>query len=436
MESQAVAAEGLVASIAAARTALADDRLAAGGLDGLNSIELIGVAQQLDQLARRVEAAQRTVAAAVSGSAGYRDDGHRNAGAWMRAATRCSRSESLCRSRGAELLDRMPMLAAAVTEDRVPVAHLRLIGGVYANPRVADAFVAADEWVTELAVTADHDTIRRALEMWEQLADFDGAHQRAEDAHDDRTAALSRVGDEFHLSARCGLTQGELLKEILAHFVEAEYRADVDQAREHITVRPVNAGDLPRTSAQRRFDALFAIFGAAASAPVDGKTPDINVHIVADLATVETAVAAASTGVLDASRIDPQTGRCEFLDGTPVPFGDLVSAVLIGRLRRVVFDTSGVVIDLGRSARLFTGSARLAALLQGLRCIWPGCGQQHHLQVDHTHPHARGGPTSQRNADLMCGHHNRFKHHGHAIRRAPDGTWHLYRPDGTEIAAA
>ena len=71
-------------------------------------------------------------------------------------------------------------------------------------------------------------------------------------------------------------------------------------------------------------------------------------------------------------------------------------------------------------------------MLQGLRCIWPGCGQHHHLQIDHADPHSAGGATNQDNADLACGHHNRFKHHGYTTRRAPNGTWHTYRPDGTE----
>lgn len=75
-------------------------------------------------------------------------------------------------------------------------------------------------------------------------------------------------------------------------------------------------------------------------------------------------------------------------------------------------------------------------MLQGLRCIWPGCGQHHHLQIDHADPHSAGGATNQDNADLACGHHNRFKHHGYTTRRAPNGTWHIYRPDGTKITAA
>lgn len=436
MASQAGPVETLKASIEAARVALGEGELAAAHLDALGNGELIDVAQQLERLARRVEAAQRHVTAAAQRSGEFRADGHRNTSAWLRATTRCSRAESVARSRSAALLEHLPQLAAAVADDRVPSAHLRSVAATFANPRVIDALVAADEWVTEHAVTLDHDLFRQMLERWEQLADFDGAHQRADEAHHGRMAQLSRVGDEYHLRARCGITQGKLLEEILAHFADAEYQFDVDQARQTITERPVGRDDLARTARQRRFDALLAIFEAGASAPVDGRVPNIDVHVVADLATVEAALAAVTTGHLDSSRVDPAAGRCEFLDGTPLPWTDLATAALLGRLRRVVFDNAGVVIDLGRAGSLFSGSARRAALLQGLRCRWPGCGQTHHTQVDHRDPRSNGGPTTQVNADILCGHHNRWKHRGYAVRRDPSGRWHVHRLDGTQITAA
>ena len=33
----------------------------------------------------------------------------------------------------------------------------------------------------------------------------------------------------------------------------------------------------------------------------------------------------------------------------------------------------------------------------------------------------------------MCGHHNRWKTHGYRTVRRNDGTWDIYRPDGTRI---
>ena len=47
--------------------------------------------------------------------------------------------------------------------------------------------------------------------------------------------------------------------------------------------------------------------------------------------------------------------------------------------------------------------------------------------------YADQGPTSLDNSGLLCERHHTKVHHGFRIQRDPDGTWHTYRPDGTEI---
>ena len=82
--------------------------------------------------------------------------------------------------------------------------------------------------------------------------------------------------------------------------------------------------------------------------------------------------------------------RCETITGVPISTRDAVIASFMGHVRRVVIDSSGRVIDLGRKRR-FTGAARDAVLLDGRRCMWPGCGRaSSRNQIDHTHEHARG----------------------------------------------
>jgi hypothetical protein len=54
----------------------------------------------------------------------------------------------------------------------------------------------------------------------------------------------------------------------------------------------------------------------------------------------------------------------------------VLAAALTGHVRRVVFDVAGVVIDLGRRSRLFTGSSRDAVMLGDRWCLWPGCDQR------------------------------------------------------------
>ncbi|MGI9029720.1 MAG: HNH endonuclease signature motif containing protein, partial [Ilumatobacteraceae bacterium] len=114
----------------------------------------------------------------------------------------------------------------------------------------------------------------------------------------------------------------------------------------------------------------------------------------------------------------------------------VVLASFVGRVRRLVMDRAGVVIELGRRQRLFTGSSREAALLQGSRCCWPGCGRPR-TQIDHTLEWSQDGLTDPVNAGPMCGRHNLIKQQlGYTVWRDEHGRWHTYRPDGTEIVAA
>ena len=131
---------------------------------------------------------------------------------------------------------------------------------------------------------------------------------------------------------------------------------------------------------------------------------------------------------------------CTTATGAPLdPVAVALHAVL-GHVRRVVIGGDGVIIDLGRRQRLFRGSARHAALLQGVldrngRCLWPGCGRHHHCQIDHTSEWSDDGSTDVANSGIVCGHHNVFKTRGYTCRRDPNGRWHTYRPDHTEIVA-
>lgn len=137
---------------------------------------------------------------------------------------------------------------------------------------------------------------------------------------------------------------------------------------------------------------------------------------------------------------EPTRIRCHSADGSPADPADVVAAALIAHVRRVVIGADGVIINLGRRRRLFTGSTRDAALLQAVldrrrRCLWPGC-RHHHCQIDHRIEWRHDGLTDLDNAGPTCGRHNRLKARGYHTWRDPNGTWHVQRPDGTTIPDA
>ena len=131
---------------------------------------------------------------------------------------------------------------------------------------------------------------------------------------------------------------------------------------------------------------------------------------------------------------DPRWWRCDSPSGTPLPRAAALEALLLGHVRRIVVDSAGVVVDAGRRRRLFTGVQRDMVMRIARWCTHPGCTvPARHCQADHTLDHQHGGVTSTSNGGPRCGYHNRSKNRGYTVWLDPDGRWHTYHPDGTEV---
>jgi hypothetical protein len=105
-----------------------------------------------------------------------------------------------------------------------------------------------------------------------------------------------------------------------------------------------------------------------------------------------------------------------------------MKAMLTGSIRRVIVDAHDVVINMGRTQRLFTGKARHAAQLLVVQCGYRGC------DVDHITPWIDGADTDQANSMPLCGPHDRRKHTKQLRgRRDRHGRIHLITPNGTVI---
>ena len=313
------------------------------------------------------------------------------------------------------------------------MAQVRLLARVFANPRCAEQFPGSAGLLVGHGETLWFDEFQVVVERWQTLADADGAHGDHERAHSGRDAHVSIVDTRVYLDAQGGVVAGAELVEIFERFCDAEFRTDWDAGLAQWGER-MNPNLLERTGAQRRFDALLAVFTAAAASGVVGQFDPL-VNIVVDQTTFEHHLSALLGG--DPEPLDPATvdqRRCETTSGVQIDPADMLAAVLTGHVRRVVFDTAGVVIDLGRRSRLFTGGARDAVLLGDRWCMWPGCDlRSGRCQTDHNTAWSADGPTRPDNGGIACGRHNRWKQRGYQTWRDPQGHWHTQRPDGTEI---
>ena len=467
------------------------DRVDAIGVAPVDGRDAYEVARRVERIARRVYSVQVHLVDDIEQRGLFTEDGHRTARALVGFAANLSGADATRRAKAARMLRAMPAVAAGLRCGTIGIAQVDRIARVHANPRVTERLEATDADLAVVAELLRYDQFDRYLRRWEYLADEDGARRRADHDHTRRDFQIRQdLEGRYHVTGRCGSLAGTIQAEILDAYVRAELDADWTEARARLG-ESATYDDLARTDAQRRADALAAIFDAAVATHAERTGHQIVTNLVIDQATFErtaarlagadpsadprldtwwsdladtlqeparTPVHPDTAGTSDTEGSDDRdededagadededegtrdvpgasTHRCETLDGRPVDPTEAVAASLIGHIRRVVYDADGVVIDLGRRSRLFTGLARLAVFLTATTCYWPGCTiPVQRCQADHLQPWSEDGRTSPENGAPGCGKHNRFRHRTHTVTRDATGLLHVHRPDGTEIA--
>jgi len=404
------------------------------------------VLKKLERCRRRLDAAGVALVGEVESRRWYRYDGFRSPRTLVAHVCGVSPGEAARRVRAARCLADLDTVSSAFAAGDLGVEQLDVIARLYANTRVRDGLAGAQDVLVDDAQTASYRDFRAVAKEWERLADIEGSVDDTERHHANRQASLHQDFDgSWTLTGGFGAAQGAAIGEIFERFVRLETDADWEKAKaEHGEGASVE--HLPRTDRQRRADALWNVFVTAAATPPGAQRPEPLVNIVITQTEFEEAVArgagAKTGGPTDAGSpvdtsgpVDHRHRRCSTLQGHPIDPADAYAAAMIGHIRRVVLNSEGVVINLGRRTRLFTGGARDAALLAHPRCVWVGCDQTGaHNQIDHSTDWQHHGPTNQDNAGPLCRFHNRWKStHGFRTWRDPTGAWHTYHPDGHEI---
>jgi hypothetical protein len=439
----------------------------------------------IERVHRALEAASAAAFNAVDERRLYRTDGHRTAQAFLQASVNVSDRERNDRLHIARLVKLCPQVAGLLAEGTLPVGHAVALGLLVANERLdPDRLLAALSGFLLYGSLLPHDAFAKRVREWGRLNDPDGSRPDADASHRNRNVRLTNVLDAFILEGRFGNVQGVKMAAILNKFIDIESDRDWQEARA-IHGDETCMRHLRRNSAQRRADALEAIF-LAAIGEGDAANIDIIINIVTDAETfTETAGEAADAAAApaeaavadtvpdtespgadvsdadvphadetpdsdapdtDVSATDPAPAPfrmrrfCHTLDGVEIDPRAAVRAAIDGHIRAVVVDGRGVIIDQGRKQRLFRGNARVAAQIQaGLdnlhRCSWPACrARPRHIDHGIEWASADAGRTDLVNSNLPCNHHNLWKHrHGYTVRRDGDGILRTYRPDGTEL---
>lgn len=309
--------------------------------------------------------------------------------AWLRGA---------CRVTGAEAAERVRIARAArglladpvqqVVDGALTYEHLRAVErGTRHLP--ADQRQAAVGLLTDLAQVAPVGHVRTAGKHLAYVADPDGSLAEAQHRFDRRYLTLAPLMD--------GMTS-------LDGLLDAEATALLTAALEPFLV-PASAEDR-RTAAQRRADGLVQIVQTATDhallPTVGGERPHL--HVIVD--PRQPPPDGTSSGALSPGRLSRAPGGPAFLHPTSV-----ARVACDAQLTALLLDAHGVVVDLGRTRRLFTPQQRRVLATRDGGCRWPGCDRPPaHTDAHHVVSWLAGGPTDLANGLLLCRHHHRAVH--------------------------
>ncbi len=399
----------------------------------LGSPLLAELAEGVEQVRRMADAAATAVAGSIDHRNPFRTQGYFSAKTFLKQRAQLSGPEAFRRIQTARMRDRLAEWADAARRGAVGIAQSEAMGRVAANPRIEAQVLARDAgMLLDDAMSLPFEDFERNLRTWEALADPVGDDARNERARARRTFDLHpRPDGGWNLTGFLPEPTGIEFAEIFAWFTEAEWQADWADARQRLGDRATNA-DLVRTEPQRRADALVAMVRAAVNPDPNVARPTASNVTVDVLLDHETMHAHASGATPDPRRF--RNVVCRTRSGRRLHPDDAVNMALVGHIRRVVYDASSTVIDLGRRSRLFRGSARDAVMLLLTTCVWIGCDRPvAWCDADHSLGWKAHGATVPRNGQPLCTGHQNLKETGFQVYRDEHGHWHIADPHGNDI---
>ncbi len=391
-------------------------KLEYGGLPGaVLGDSTVRVAELKAQLA----ALEAEIVAAYDASGDWEVSGYRTVGAALSHRARVRRAEANQTVHLARSLKAMPVVSDALGGGEIGLCHARRL----AKASARDGFSDVEALLCDHARGLSYAAFDKAVSYWEHLVDTNAAE------HD---ATFKEQRREFHASMTfdgMGRLDGWLDPISFEEFrsaldrIEAElFNNDLGGAQAEQVDK--HAAELWRTPAQRRADALVEMARRATAVPEGAKTPEPLVIIHMDKPTFEAGLNQTLGLTLftntsphnqppppATNRGDTSTGRlCETDSGAVITPTQGVEQALKGHIRRLVYQSPGVILDYGRSTRLFTGALRQAIQARDRTCRHRGCDLPARLcEIDHITEWQHGGTTIHTNAATRCSYHHR--HH-------------------------
>ncbi|MDN4159786.1 HNH endonuclease signature motif containing protein [Nocardioides abyssi] len=349
------------------------------------------------RLRAQVEALELKLAAEADRRAVGDKVGATDTASWWGHETHQDRPTAKRRMRLAESLDRHTPTSAALAEGAISVDHAKVIADCVDRlpddppdatiPERAEKHLlneALDVTPKTLAILAKHvltvvapgigeERDARALEREEREARANAWLTMCPDGK-------GSVRGKFSIPT----LHGEMLRKMLLAFAAPKHQAAVkgEEAAE--------AGDR-RPSPERMGDAFCELLERL---PAD-RLPNLG------------GLNASVVVTIDYSSLTSDAGRAALDDGQPISASMARRMACEAGLLPAVLGTRSEVLDLGRTARLFSAGQRRALAVGQRTCTATGCDWSAHLcHAHHDESWLRGGHTDIGNARLLCPRHH------------------------------
>jgi hypothetical protein len=380
------------------------DALAGEDLSGMVGPALLERLGPLLVLQNRIAAeVTRTVRQCeLTGAAEH--DGLKTTPSWLRGHGHLSHAEASRLVKSGRALEHLPATAAAFAAGAITAGQVAIIAPLAGDDELAAAaeqgvdLGAIEEAILAVAEGEAHDKLAQVVHLYREALDPDGTEPDPTEGR--RLSIVKHADGSRSLRGELDAVGGEKVEAAIESIVQAS--------------RP--KGD-DRSRAQQNADALVQLCDnqlAAGSLPT---LRTVKPHVVLSLDAEDFA--------------DPATGPGAAQTG----FGARISAERARwTISRIVMGPDGLPLDVGRTLRVVPAHIRRAVEQRDGHCVFAGCdAPTHWCDVHHLVHWIHGGETSLDNSGLVCERHHTKVHHGFRIQRDPDGRWHTYRPDGTEI---
>jgi hypothetical protein len=379
-------------------------------VDELAQAEVVGVAQR-DDLAglwwemARLEAQFARRLAELDTSVEWSVDGSRSAAGWLVANLRAASGEAHHRVKVARQAAEMPVTSAAWQEGRISSRHVDALTRVRHSAKADAVFAVFEPALVDVALAGRPEDVASVGRQWRDALDNDLDRDGSEKqcgGYDRRHANFSRSIDGVgFLDATFDTEGAEIVDTALRRSYERNHRADD-----------------PRSPGQQRADAMVDVFRRYLDHQYRG-TNRPHLLIPVDAATLAgEAVGLCET--ISGYRLSPETARRLACDAI---------------VQRVVLDSDGVPLDMGRATRTFTPDQYRAIMLRDGGCRMPGCdARPEDCEAHHAMTYWEdGGLTDLANGLAPCrgsGHHRLIHEGGWTVTGNPNDEITFHDPDG------